>query len=88
MFRCILAAKTGCIALSHWAESAVNQFSERSIVEGSSMAQARTPVRVMYACGLVVAGSVLFLMIYSGMLEGVGEAIFDLVKEIVKSFIG
>jgi len=57
------------------------------IVEGSSMAQARTPVRVMYACGLVVAGSVLFLMIYSGMLEGVGEAIFDLVKEIVKSFI-
>ena len=42
----------------------------------------------MYACGLVVAGSVLFLMIYSGMLEGVGEAIFDLVKEVVKFFIG
>jgi hypothetical protein len=52
------------------------------------MAQARTPVRVMYACGLVVVGSVLFLMIYSGMLEGVGEAIFDVVKEIVKFFIG
>jgi len=30
----------------------------------------------------------LFLIIYSGMLEGAGEAIFDLVKEIVKFFIG
>ena len=40
------------------------------------MAQARTPARVMYACGLVIVGSILFLMIYSGMLEGVGEAIF------------
>jgi len=32
--------------------------------------------------------SVLFLMIYSGMLEGVGEALFDFVKEIVKFFLG
>jgi hypothetical protein len=54
---------------------------------GSSMAQARTPVRVIYACGLVVIGSVLFLMIYSGMLEGAGDALFDLVKEIVKFFV-
>jgi hypothetical protein len=42
----------------------------------------------MYACGLVVAASILFLMIYSGALEGVGEAVFDFVKEIVKFFIG
>jgi hypothetical protein len=52
------------------------------------MAYARTPVRVIYACGLVIAASILFLMIYSGMLEGVGEAVFDFVKEIVKFFIG
>jgi hypothetical protein len=52
------------------------------------MAYARTPVRVIYACGLVIAASILFLMIYSGVLEGVGEAIFDFVKEIVKFFIG
>jgi hypothetical protein len=50
--------------------------------------EARTPVRVVYVCGLVVVGSILFLMIYSGMLEGVGEALFDFVKEIVKFFIG
>jgi hypothetical protein len=55
---------------------------------GGPRMEARTPVRVMYACGLVIAGTILFLMIYSGMLEGVGEAIFDFVKEIVKFFIG
>jgi len=52
------------------------------------MAYARTPVRVIYACGLLIAASILFLMIYSGMLEGVGEAVFDFVKEIVKFLIG
>ncbi len=52
------------------------------------MAQNRTPVRVIYACGLVVMGSILFLMIYLGVFEGVGDAVFDLVKEIVKFFLG
>jgi hypothetical protein len=52
------------------------------------MAQARTPIRVVYACGLVIVGTILFLMIYSGMLDGVGEAIFDLAKEIIKFFLG
>jgi hypothetical protein len=61
---------------------------ERSGVEVRVMAQASTPKRVIYAFGLVVVASVLFLMIYSGMLEGAGEALFDLVKEIVKFFIG
>jgi hypothetical protein len=52
------------------------------------MAQARTPVRVIYACGLVVAGTIFFLMVYSGMLDSVGEAIFELAKEIIKFFLG
>jgi hypothetical protein len=52
------------------------------------MAQARTPIRVVYACGLVVAGTVFFLMVYSGMLDSAGEVLFDFVKEIVKFFLG
>jgi len=52
------------------------------------MAQASTPKRVIYACGLVVVASILFLMIYSGMFEGFGDAVFDFAKEIVKFFIG
>jgi hypothetical protein len=52
------------------------------------MPHARTHVRVLYACGLVVAGAVLFLMIYLGMFEGAGDALFDLAKEIVKFFLG
>jgi hypothetical protein len=71
----------------YWAEPGeLTNLPERSC--GGSSMEAKTPVRVMYACGLVIVGSILFLMIYSGMLEGVGEAIFDFVKEIVKFFIG
>ncbi len=51
------------------------------------MDQASTPKRVIYACVLVVA-TVFFLLIYSGMLNEVGEALFDLAKEIVKFFLG
>lgn len=55
---------------------------------GSGMAEASTPKRVIYACGLVAAVSILFLMIYSGVFEGAGEALFELAKEIVKFFLG
>jgi hypothetical protein len=51
------------------------------------MAKANTPKRVIYACGLVVVASILFLMIYSGMFEGFGDAVFDIAKEIVKFFL-
>jgi hypothetical protein len=52
------------------------------------MDQASTPKRVIYACILVVMATVFSLMIYSGMLDGVGEALFDLAKEIAKFFLG
>jgi hypothetical protein len=52
------------------------------------MDQASTPKRVIYACILVVVATVFFLMIYSGMLDGVGDALFDFAKEIVKFFLG
>lgn len=52
------------------------------------MAQARTPLHIIYACISVVAVTLLFLMIYSGMLNEVGEGIFELMKEIAKFFLG
>ena len=52
------------------------------------MAQARTPLHIIYACISVVAITILFLLIYSGMLNEVGEALFDLMKEIAKFFLG
>jgi hypothetical protein len=52
------------------------------------MSEARTHVRVIYACVFVVAGTILFLMIYSGTLDSLGEALFEMAKEIVKFFLG
>jgi hypothetical protein len=52
------------------------------------MAQAPVPVRVIYVCGFVAAGSILFLLIYTGVFQGVGEEIFEMAKEIVKFFLG
>jgi hypothetical protein len=52
------------------------------------MDQASTPKRVIYACILVVVAIVFFLLIYSGMLNEVGEALFEMAKEIAKFFLG
>jgi hypothetical protein len=52
------------------------------------MAQARTPVAVIYACGLLTAGLLLFLMIYSGMFDGAWDALLDLLRELTKYFWG
>jgi hypothetical protein len=56
--------------------------------EGSTMDQASTPRRVIYACILVVVAILFFLLIYSGMLNEVGEALFEMAKEIAKFFLG
>ncbi len=52
------------------------------------MDQTSTPKRVIYACILVVVATVFFLLIYSGMLNEVGEALFEIAKEIAKFFLG
>jgi hypothetical protein len=88
-----LARKLDVLLYVYWGPNLIGLNLESrpvflNVVEEVRVMEARTPVRVMYACGLVIVGTVLFLMIYSGMLEGVGEAIFDFVKEIVKFFIG
>jgi hypothetical protein len=73
-----------------WAEpgESIGAFPQHCYCGGSTMDPASTPRRIIYACILVVVGTVFFLMIYSGMLDGVGEALFDFAKEIAKFFLG
>ena len=52
------------------------------------MSEARTHVRIIYACVLVVFATILFLMIYTETLDAVGEALFEIAKEIAKFFLG
>jgi hypothetical protein len=52
------------------------------------MSQARTPVSVIYACGLLTAALVLFLLFYFGVFDGLWDALYDLAKEIARFFMG
>lgn len=52
------------------------------------MSQARTPVTLIYAFGLLAVGLVLVLMNYFGMFEGLWDPLFDVMKEIAKFFLG
>lgn len=89
-FGCILGGKFGIAALGDRAEpgESISALPPTSEAEVRVVAPDSTPKRVIYACGLVAVASILFLMIYSGMFEGFGDAVFDIAKEIVKFFIG
>ncbi len=48
------------------------------------MSQARAPVAVIYACGLVTGVLILFLMAYSGMFDGAWDALIDLLTDLAR----
>jgi hypothetical protein len=52
------------------------------------MSQARAPVAVIYVCGLLTAGLILFLMAYAGVFDGAWDAVIDLLRVLGKFFWG
>ena len=48
------------------------------------MAHSRAPVAVIYACGFVMGGSILALMAFFGMFDGLWYPVVDTVKDILR----
>jgi hypothetical protein len=50
------------------------------------MSQARAPVAVIYACGLLTAGLILALLAYGGIFDGAWDNLIENLKDLAKFF--